>query len=148
MKASLILIIFFAAGCANSLKTINSGKGSEQGFEFAKEFIGRNAEEEFSKNLQSGELRFYGVGVHLTDEIEVHALSKEEITDLIERRGFPIEAIAEDVNPFAVVEKDFSYSDYWKGLDEFITDYNKLVLQEIKRRDNHTLHSTGKSPAE
>ena len=93
---------------------------------------------------------FYAMGEHLEKgKWTFPGLSQKEVDEFITGEKTPIEVKFEDVAP-VVVRAQFSGEEYWLAVDDFLSDYNRLVLAELKRRalqPNHTAEPSSPSRA-
>jgi hypothetical protein len=120
-------------------------KGAESqspGLAAARKFVGSDPAAEFRKNRDSGVVPFYSTGSLVSGD-NFPGLSQEEVDRLITEERRPcVRRFQDDPSPFFVGD-DFSAAEYWEAVSEYLTAYNRLVLEELKRqKPNQPLQRT------
>ena len=119
----LCLIVSVFSGCA----TKGSNDLSATQIELLNELRSMSVEKEFDENVRSGHLVFYAYG-GMSEYCYVPGLTAEEIARYIETK-------------LVVVQIEFSAHpgplgtsrQYWKEVAKFVEDYNRLVVQYLKK---------------
>jgi len=116
----------------------------------ARQFIGSDPSAEFRKNRDAGVVLFYSTGSLVSGD-SFPGLSQEEVDRWITHDRLPFVRKFQDDPPPFFVGDDFSAAEYWDAVSEYLTAYNRLVLEEMNnRRTNKVLPGkpTEPSPAQ
>ena len=140
MRVIEIISLLALCGCASGVQPASTTRDAA-GYREAKRTIRGDALSAFRIQLAKGQMVFYAMREHLEKgKWTFPGLSQKEVDEFITEGKTPIEVRFEDVAP-VVVGAQFSGEEYWLAVDDFLSDYNRLVLAELKRRAQRPIHS-------
>ncbi len=114
---------------------------SAAGQEAARKYLGRDPVSEFRKNKNGEAVTFYSYGSLMSGD-HFPGLSQQEVDLWItERRIKYVRMVQDDPAPF-FVGVDFTITDYWNAVEEYLTTYNRLVLDYLINQPNQALEPT------
>lgn len=138
MKAIIpfLFMLCFSSGVLGGAEPERkSAEVSPAGLTAARKFIGSDPTTEFRKNRESGVVPFYSTGSLVSGD-SFPGLSQDEVDRLITIEHRPcVRRFQDDPPPFFVGD-DFSVAEYWEAVSEYLTAYNRLVLEEKKKLPN------------
>jgi len=127
------IAVVILCGCASGLKSTTAARDTA-GYREAKGMIRGDAIAAFRTQLTKGKLVFYAMCEHFEKEkYTFPGLLQQEVDEFISEKKVPIEVKFEDVAP-VIVGAQYTGEEYWLAVDDFLSDYNRLVLAELKRR--------------
>ncbi len=141
-----LITILFAALVIAALSSCRSAGAvrTSAGIEAARKAVQRDAGAEFRRNLETDQVQFYSYGSLMYGD-HFPGLTADEMSLWIERRGVRFSRqFQDDPQPF-FVNAGFTTGDYWQVVNEFLSDYNHMVLAYLKAQHNHLVEAT---PAE
>ena len=132
MKNVVTAIMLLMTGCASFESDEDYVNRGSKAYKTAEALYGRDANEEFERNKAKDDLVFYAMEFHLEDECTIPGLTQEEVDYFIDERDIDFRIIQDDVIPFFpdLSKKVRRY--YWHVVDDFMRNYNQLVLSEYK----------------
>jgi hypothetical protein len=140
----MILISALLYGCAGPMSSPPASDVSEAttsladrstfGLAAAREYLGSyfgsDPFSEFRKNKEEKALSFYSYGSLVYGDYFPGLTQQEVDLWITERHLKYVRMIQDDPQPFFVCV-DFSIADYWDAVEEYLTTYNRLVIDHL-----------------